>query len=121
MRAIKKRKEEEVENRKFYRTAITRESFLEWRAKFKKEIEEKERIRREEKEANNKKRRVRVEKKKLTGRQLQEKGIVEKVDEDELESEDALEAVEKFVENGEPRTRYVLGRIELLNLLSRYK
>lgn len=93
VRAIEKRKEEEVENRKFHGTAVTRDSFLEWRTKFKKEMEEKATMRREEEEADDKKKRVRVEEKKLTGRQLWEKGLVGKVDEDDVEGEDALEAV----------------------------
>ena len=96
VRAIEKRKEEEVENRKFHGTAVTRESFLTWRNNFKKEMEEKERIRREEEEADDKKRRVRVEEKKLTGRQLWEKGLVGKVEEEDLEGEDALDAVGKL-------------------------
>ena len=39
VRAIEKRKEEEVENRKFHGTAVTKESFLDWRANFKKEMQ----------------------------------------------------------------------------------
>ena len=93
VKAIEKRKQEEVENRKFHGTAVTRESFLEWRAKFKKEMEEKQRMRKEEEEAEDKKKRVRVEERKMTGRQLWEKGLVGRVEEEDLEGEDALDAV----------------------------
>ena len=78
---------EEEENRKFHGTAVTRESFLEWRERFRGEMEEGEERRREEKEAEDKRKRVKVEER-LTGRQLWEKGLVGKVDEDEDEDED---------------------------------
>ena len=39
---------------------------------------------------------MRVEEKKLTGRQLWEKGLIGKVEEDDLGDEDALEAVGKL-------------------------
>jgi hypothetical protein len=47
-------KAEEEENRKFQGTAVTPETFLEWREKFRKEMEEKEQREREEKEADEK-------------------------------------------------------------------
>lgn len=85
---------EEEENRKFHGTAVTVQSFLEWHAKFKKEVEDEELRVREEKESEDKKKKTTKEEKKLTGRQLWEKGLV-KGDYDE-EDEDALPAVEKL-------------------------
>ncbi|KAJ5779470.1 hypothetical protein N7457_007190 [Penicillium paradoxum] len=87
-------KKEEEENRKFHGTPVTVESFLEWSAKFKKEMEEKELRLREEKDLEDKKKRIIKEEKKLTGRQLWERGLV-KGDYDE-EDEDALPAVDKL-------------------------
>ena len=86
---------EEEENRKFHGTAVTRESFLEWRARFRKEMEEEENKKREEKEAEDKKRRVKIEER-MSGRQLWEKGLVGKVDEDEFEGPDGLEEIERL-------------------------
>lgn len=76
-------KVEEEENRKFHGTAVTRESFLNWRAKFREEAEEWERREKEEKELEEKKKRGRAEEKRLTGKQLWERGMVGKVDEDD--------------------------------------
>ncbi|MCJ1303117.1 hypothetical protein MMC08_005924 [Hypocenomyce scalaris] len=86
---------EEEENRKFHGTAVTRDSFLEWRAMFRKEMEEEENKKREEKEAEDKKRRVKTEER-MSGRQLWEKGLVGKVDEDEFEGPDGLEEIESL-------------------------
>lgn len=60
-------KAEEEENRKFHGTAVTRETFVEWREKFRKEMAEEEQKRMEEKEAEDKKKRVKEEKR-MTGR-----------------------------------------------------
>ena len=81
---------EEEENRKFHGTAVTRESFLKWRAKFREEAEELEKKVKEEKELEEKKKRGRLEEKKLTGKQLWERGMVGKVEEDDegVEGED---------------------------------
>lgn len=87
-------KKEEEENRKFHGTPVTVESFLEWSAKFKKEMEEEELRIREEKELEDKKKKASKEEKKLTGRQLWERGLA-KGDYDE-EGEDALPAIEKL-------------------------
>lgn len=87
-------KREEEENRKFHGTAVTVQSFLEWHAKFKKEVEDEELRVREEKESEDKKKKTTKEEKKLTGRQLWERGLA-KGDYDE-EDEDALPAVEKL-------------------------
>lgn len=86
---------EEEENRKFHGTAVTRESFLEWRARFRKEMEEEENKKREEKEAEDKRKKAKADDR-LTGRQLWEKGLVGKVDEDEDEGPDALVEIERL-------------------------
>lgn len=90
---------EEEENRKFQGSAVTPESFLEWRAKFLKEMEEEEQRRREEKEAEDRKNKkpsaVARDEKKLTGKQLWERGLAGKGDFDEDE-EDSMPAVEKM-------------------------
>jgi hypothetical protein len=89
------RKAEEEENKKFVGTPVTRETFLEWRDKFRLEIEEQKKREMEEKEAEDKKKRGVKEEKKLTGKELWEKGLAGKVEEEE-EGEDALEAVEQL-------------------------
>lgn len=85
---------EEEENRKFHGTQVTVESFLQWSANFKKEMEEVETRLREEKEAEDKKKKTTKDEKKLTGRQLWEKGLA-KGDYDE-EDDDTMPAVEKL-------------------------
>lgn len=86
-------KAEEAENAKFHGEAVTRESFLAWRAKFRDEMgmEEEERRRRAEEEGKTKK--VRIEEGKMSGRELWEKGLVGKVEEEDGE-EDALKGVQ---------------------------
>ncbi|KAL9120927.1 MAG: hypothetical protein Q9187_002517 [Circinaria calcarea] len=87
---------EEEENRKFHGTSVTRESFLEWRERFRREMEEAQEKKREEKELEDKKKRVKVEEK-LTGRQLWERGLVGKVeDDDEDDGHDALRDIDKL-------------------------
>lgn len=92
-------KAEEEENRKFEGTAVTPESFLEWRAKFQKEMEEEEQRKREEKEAEDRKNRktsaVARDEKKLTGKQLWERGLAGKADFD-MDDEDSMPPVEKM-------------------------
>ncbi|PLN85372.1 RWD-domain-containing protein [Aspergillus taichungensis] len=98
LKEVEAAKAEEEENRKFQGTAVTPESFLEWREKFMKEIEEKERKEREEEEASDKKLTKKApakEEKKLTGRQLWERGLAGKADFDE-DYEDAMPPVEKM-------------------------
>ncbi|KIW06661.1 uncharacterized protein PV09_02367 [Verruconis gallopava] len=87
-------KAEEEENRKFHGTPVTRETFLAWRAKFKQEMAEEERRRREELEAEELKKRKGVkEEVRLTGRQLWERGLAGKAGEEDEEGEaDALAA-----------------------------
>lgn len=90
---------EEEENRKFEGQAVTPESFLEWHAKFRKEMEEEEQRKREEKEAEERKNKkpsaIAKDEKKLTGKQLWERGLAGKADFDE-DDEDAMPAVEKM-------------------------
>lgn len=92
---VEKAKVEEEEDRKFHGTAVTRQSFLEWRDKFRKEIADEEQRRREEKEAEDKKKRIKEEKK-LSGRQLWEKGLVGKVEDMDEDGEDAVQALENL-------------------------
>ncbi|KAF2735239.1 RWD-domain-containing protein [Polyplosphaeria fusca] len=91
---IEAQKVEEEENRKFHGQAVTRESFLEWRKKFRKEAEEERE--RKEKEAEEEMKRKRVkEEKKLSGKELWQRGLA-KGDEDEGDGEDALAGMEKL-------------------------
>ena len=92
---------EAKENAKFHGEAVTRQSFLAWRAKFveeQKRHDEEEERRAEESGTRGKK--VMKEEKKMTGRELWERGLVGKVDEDEGGEEegekDALAGVEKL-------------------------
>jgi hypothetical protein len=58
LKEVEAAKAEEEENRKFQGTAVTRESFLEWRERFQAELAEEERRKREEKEAEEKKKKA---------------------------------------------------------------
>ncbi|OAP60762.1 hypothetical protein AYL99_05764 [Fonsecaea erecta] len=101
VKEIAARQKEEAENRKFHGTLVNRERFLEWREKFRKEMEEKERRAREEEEAEDRKKRGgKVEEKRLTGRQLWERGLAGKGDEEDIDGEDAVAAVEKLKVDG---------------------
>lgn len=100
-REIVIRQKEEEENRKFHGSLVTKERFLEWREKFRREMEEKERKQKEEEDAEEKKKKgTKIEEKKLTGRQLWERGLVGKGDEEGLEEEDAVTAVERLKVEG---------------------
>lgn len=93
------RKKEEEENRRFHGSLVTKDRFLEWRDKFRKEMQEKQRRQKEEDEAEDKKKKsTRPDEKKLTGKQLWESGLVGKGEEEEAEGEgeDAIAAVEKL-------------------------
>lgn len=93
------KKAEEEENRKFQGTAVNRETFLEWRDKFIKEMEEEEKRKREEKEAEEKKATKKgpaKEEKKLTGKQLWERGLAGRADFDEDEEDGIPAAVENM-------------------------
>ncbi|KAF2094730.1 RWD-domain-containing protein [Rhizodiscina lignyota] len=74
---------EEEENAKFHGSAVTRESFLAWREKFRLEIEEAEKRRQEEMLAEDKKRRAMKEEVRLTGKQLWERGLAGKGEEED--------------------------------------
>jgi hypothetical protein len=78
---------EEEENKKFQGDAVTRETFLAWRERFMKEQAEAELKKVEEKEQEDKKARVKKEEKKMTGRELWEKGLVGKVEEEDDEED----------------------------------
>ena len=87
-------KAEEAENAKFHGEAVTRESFLAWRAGFRDEVEREEEERRKVEE-EGKSRKVKIEEGKMSGRELWERGLVGKVEEEEEEGEeDALKGVE---------------------------
>ncbi|KAF1911870.1 RWD domain-containing protein [Ampelomyces quisqualis] len=91
---IEAAKLEEEENKKFQGEAVTRESFLAWRERFMKEMEDEEKKAMEDKELEDKKARVKKEEKKMTGKELWERGLVGKADDDE-EEEDAVD-IEKL-------------------------
>ncbi|KAK4974785.1 Protein gir2 [Elasticomyces elasticus] len=86
LKEIESQKAEEEENKKFHGTAVTRESFLAWREKFMKETAEEERRLEVEREAEEKRKKAKEEKK-LTGRELWERGLVGKVDDDDEEGD----------------------------------
>lgn len=89
-------KAEEAENAKFHGEAVTRESFLAWRARFREEMDREDEERRRVEE-EGKSRKVKVEEAKMSGRELWERGLVGKVEEEEEEEEgeeDALKGVE---------------------------
>lgn len=91
-------KEEEKENAKFHGEVVTRAGFLRWRERFRDEVEgvEEERRRRGEEEGGKgRKAGGKGEEVKMTGRELWEKGLVGKVEEeDDEEEEDAPRGVE---------------------------
>ncbi|KAL8847709.1 MAG: hypothetical protein Q9221_007270 [Calogaya cf. arnoldii] len=85
---------EAQENAKFHGERVTRESFLRWREGFRSEMEAKEEEERARKEAVEMKARGPKKEDKLTGRELWEKGLVGKVEEDEdVGVEDGLEGL----------------------------
>lgn len=96
LRDVEAAKAEEEENKKFHGTAVTRESFLAWRERFRREMEEEERRAREEKEVEDKKKRGARDERRMTGRELWEKGLVGKVEEDEEDGEDGLDGMERL-------------------------
>lgn len=91
---VEAQKIEEEENRKFQGEAVTRERFLAWREKFRKEIAEEEQRKVEEKEADDKKKRIKEEKK-LTGKELWQQGLAGKVEEDD-DGSDGLAGMDKL-------------------------
>ncbi|TDZ61896.1 RWD domain-containing protein [Colletotrichum trifolii] len=98
---VKEKEHEEVllaaereENKKFQGTPVTPETFLKWRADFLKEMEEVRQREEEERLAELKKAKVK-EPVKMTGKQLWERGLAGKVDEDD-EDGGIAESVEKL-------------------------
>ncbi|KAF5026485.1 hypothetical protein F66182_1407 [Fusarium sp. NRRL 66182] len=84
---------EAEENKKFHGTAVTPETFLKWREDFLKEMEEKRQQEEDERLAELKKAKVK-EPARLTGKQLWERGLAGKGDEEEDDM--PVEAVEKL-------------------------
>ena len=83
---------EREENKKFQGTPVNPETFMKWREGFLKEMEE-ERVRQEdERLAELKKAKVK-EPVKMTGKQLFEKGLVGKVDEDDDMPTEGIESL----------------------------
>jgi hypothetical protein len=94
LKDVEARKIEEEENRKFQGEAVTRERFLVWREKFRKQIADEKQREAEEKEADDKKKRIKEEKK-LTGKELWQQGLAGKVEEDD-EGSDGLAGMDKL-------------------------
>lgn len=85
-------KAEEAENAKFHGEAVTKESFLKWREKFRVEMEEKRVEDERERELEMGKKKGAKTEEKLTGKQLWERGLMGKVEEEgDVEEVDALE------------------------------
>lgn len=86
------RKVEEAENAKFHGDAVTRESFLKWRERFRAEMEGKRVVEEREREVEMGKKRVVKDEKRLTGKELWERGMVGNIEEEgEADEVDALE------------------------------
>ncbi|KAF2154606.1 RWD-domain-containing protein [Myriangium duriaei CBS 260.36] len=81
---------EAEENRKFEGTKVTRDTFLAWRDRFKKEMEEERARREKELEEEMRKKRLPKEERKMTGKELWEKGLAGKTVDEEEEGEDAI-------------------------------
>jgi RWD domain-containing protein len=80
---------EREENKKFHGTPVTPETFKSWREGFRKEMEALKTKQEEEDEAADKKRnRGKETVVQLTGKQLWERGLVGKVEEDDFEGDD---------------------------------
>lgn len=94
-REVELRKAEEEENAKFHGTPVTRETFLAWREKFMAETDEEERRKHEEALAEDKKKKAAKDEIRLTGKQLWERGLVGKGEEDE-EGDDGLVGMDKL-------------------------
>ena len=91
-RDIEAQKVEEAENAKFHGEAVTKASFLQWREKFRVEMEEKRSEEERERELEMGRKKAAKTEEKLTGRQLWERGLVGKVEEEgDAEEVDALE------------------------------
>lgn len=88
-----KRKEEEAEDAKFHGEKVTKERFLEWRERFRREQEDLEEEKRKLEEEGEKKKRGKGEER-MTGRELWERGLVGRVVEDE--DDDGVDALERL-------------------------
>jgi hypothetical protein len=87
---------EAEENKKFHGTPVNLETFAAWRDAFRKEMDEKEKAEDEAEEAAEKKRnRGKEAEVKLTGKQLWERGLAGKVDEEDDFEEAAVVAIQK--------------------------
>ncbi|KAI1755005.1 RWD domain-containing protein [Xylaria castorea] len=84
---------EREENKKFHGTPVTPETFLKWRDDFVREMEEQRQREEEERLAELKKARIK-EAPRLTGKQLWERGLVGKIDDEE--DEPPTEQVERL-------------------------
>ena len=90
------KKAEEEENAKFHGTPVTRETFLTWREKFMAEMEEAEREKQEEAIAEDKRKKGVKEEVRLTGKQLWERGLAGKAEEEVEDEGDGLEGMDKL-------------------------
>lgn len=90
--------QEAEENKKFHGTPVSPETFMKWRADFRKEMEEMKVKQEEEDEAAEKKKnRGKDTVTQLTGKQLWERGLAGKIEEDEDYDDDApVEGIEKL-------------------------
>ncbi|KAG8675237.1 Protein gir2 [Fusarium poae] len=86
---------EAEENKKFHGTRVTPETFIKWREGFIKEMEEKRQQEEDDRLAEMKKAKVK-EPARLTGRQLWERGLASKGDDDEEDDDMPVEGVEKL-------------------------
>ncbi|CAK4032364.1 hypothetical protein DOTSEDRAFT_68348 [Lecanosticta acicola] len=94
-------KAEEEENKKFEGEKVTRETFLAWREKFRREMQEEAARKQAEEEAEDKKKRGgKAEEKKLTGKQLWVQGIAGKTADEDEEGEDAVEGIRELKVEG---------------------
>jgi RWD domain len=89
---------EREENKKFHGTPVTPETFMTWRATFRKEMEEAKLMEEEAEEAAEKKKnRGKETAVLLTGKQLWERGMAGKIEEDYEDDEEApIQEVEKL-------------------------
>ena len=89
---------EREENKKFHGTPVTPETFMTWRATFRKEMEEAKLLEEEAEEAAEKKKnRGKETAVLLTGKQLWERGMAGKIEEDYEDDEEApIQEVEKL-------------------------
>jgi len=105
------RQEEEKEMAKFKGTPVTRETFMEWREKFRAEVEELKKKREKDKEDEDKAKRgnaaqavaaAEAMKKRMTGKQLYQSGTVGKDDDVEVDGEE-VDLAKLKLEEGEAK------------------